>query len=114
LGFVPSRVLRREPGRRFRVVSSHALLPGTGETALELAPQSIDRLSLGLAPLTEPEGPGVSKTTLLGFLHRVDPAHSSPHRSGLCVHLALMEALLPPAQCALDRSADSTAVAGTA
>jgi hypothetical protein len=36
--------------------------------------------------------------TLLGFLHRLDPEHSSKDPSGLCVHLTLGRALLPADQ----------------
>jgi hypothetical protein len=48
LGFSPSRALRRQPRSGFHPNSSHALLRATRKRITQTAPQSINRLSLGL------------------------------------------------------------------
>jgi len=93
LGFHPSRVNQRKLWPRFPPASSHALGRCSGEPPHPRTPQSVDQPSLG--PTQRCAGAQAGKATLIGFLHRTHPDHSSLPPPGLCVHLSSGRALLP-------------------
>jgi hypothetical protein len=98
LGFHPSRVLQRKPWLGFRPASSHALR-GLGKAEPAGAPESRSA-SARPHPCAVPRY-GPDKATLLGFLHRLDPIHSSEFLAGLWIRLSLCRALLPTYQWSL-------------
>jgi hypothetical protein len=94
LGFRPSRVFPRIPWPGFRPTSSRALRKREGYTpSYPPAPQSVDQYSLGLF-WPSCRSAKADQATLLGFLHRLIPVHSSVPPAGLWIRLALGQASL--------------------
>ena len=94
LGFRPSRVFPRIPWPGFRLTSSRALREREGyKPSYSPAPQSVDQYSLGLIWQSR-RNAKADQATLLGFLHRLVPVHSSGSPAGLWIHLALGQASL--------------------
>jgi hypothetical protein len=59
--------------------------------------QSLNQLSPGPIPSLH-RSATTHETTLLGFLHRLNPLHAGELPTGLCVHLSLRRTSLPPDQ----------------
>jgi hypothetical protein len=79
-GFLPSRACQQTPRAGFRPLSSLALPRWTLIAATPRRPGvSID---VRLAPRSVLRGTTNHGTTLLGFLHRLDPEHSEASRPG--------------------------------
>jgi hypothetical protein len=80
LGFRPSRVCQQAPRAEFRPLSSHALPRWVLIAATPRRPGV--SIGLCLAPRPVLRGTTIHGTTLLGFLHRLDPEHSKAARPG--------------------------------
>jgi hypothetical protein len=85
LGFRSSRALSQRPGTGFRPSSSHALYGHSDESPQPPAPQSLDQPSPGPFRQPAPRRECPEEATLLEFLHRPDPEHSSERPIGLMV-----------------------------
>jgi hypothetical protein len=81
-GIPPGLLSRTSPLRRTR-------------RTLQPVPQSFNRPSLGLSPQTLANRRLQALATLLGFLHRPVPDHSSDEPPGIWVHLSPRRTLLP-------------------